>query len=520
MKAYLRHFYQYEIAIVLYCFDEGVFRLAARKHAPRLRGPRDGVGTPIDLQRTRQVHEWRETLRLRPVVVQAKRLDVAEGEKRQRREYQARDDAEGGETQPRQPVAVPQNAHQGDEAENDGGDGADECESADHGAHDAGQGEQTGAQRRSLSTRCLDRLLTFRAGHHLAGESVFHLEPSAAIARQRQSHERLPFRSGAFVSLFYEFQRTIDKRCFIMVTCAIQNRRLWRAEGESPSGNEAEDGAVKPVSIMPSSIFFKVELPSATTWFYFSGLLAVALFFKFTRLLSVRNLDVLTVFLLMPGLLLLLASEGRDWWGYVWLFCASGYFLRALSVRFDLGAPTGVESQPESGGPALAGSNPLCQPDYGAGLAAARRHAAHRTASKPHQFRTQRDRKTPRRPCGGTAVACLGRTRPGNAVPPLHRRRHGVDRLASLRRRTRRHRGGDLLSALALHLPADAGDGAGRRTLGTRLANGADDLVGVLLPPADSGRLFPGRGGRQRAVSGADVAGVVEFLLAARRAAF
>jgi hypothetical protein len=78
---------------------------------------------------------------------------------------------------------------------------------------------------------------------------------------------------------------------------------------------------------MDSSIFFDVNLPSATTWFYFSALLAVALFFKFTRLLSVRNLDILTVFLLMPGMLLALASEGRDWWAYFWLFIASGYLL-------------------------------------------------------------------------------------------------------------------------------------------------------------------------------------------------
>src|SRR5215467_11947084 len=53
------------------------------------------------------------------------------------------------------------------------------------------------------------------------------------------------------------------------------------------------------------SIFFEFNLPNATTWFYFSLLLGVALFFKFSRLLSVRNWDVLTLFLLVPGLLLL-----------------------------------------------------------------------------------------------------------------------------------------------------------------------------------------------------------------------
>src|SRR2546423_15585802 len=51
------------------------------------------------------------------------------------------------------------------------------------------------------------------------------------------------------------------------------------------------------------SVFLDFSLPIATTWFYFSWLLAVALFFKFSRLLSIRNWDVVTVFLLVPGLL-------------------------------------------------------------------------------------------------------------------------------------------------------------------------------------------------------------------------
>jgi hypothetical protein len=54
----------------------------------------------------------------------------------------------------------------------------------------------------------------------------------------------------------------------------------------------------------PLSTFLDFNLPNATTWFYFSFLLAVALFFKFSRLLSVRNLDVVMIFLLVPGLLL------------------------------------------------------------------------------------------------------------------------------------------------------------------------------------------------------------------------
>ncbi len=55
----------------------------------------------------------------------------------------------------------------------------------------------------------------------------------------------------------------------------------------------------------PSAVFLDFSLPNATTWFYFSWLLAIALFFKFARLLSVRNWDVITVFLLVPGLLVI-----------------------------------------------------------------------------------------------------------------------------------------------------------------------------------------------------------------------
>src|ERR1700676_169746 len=92
--------------------------------------------------------------------------------------------------------------------------------------------------------------------------------------------------------------------------------------------------------------FPDITLHNATTWFYFSGLLAVALFFKFSRLLSIRNWDVLTLFLMMPGLLLLLESiKCNRWWGYLWLVSASGYFfvrclLDLILVRRPALSPT------------------------------------------------------------------------------------------------------------------------------------------------------------------------------------
>lgn len=124
------------------------------------------------------------------------------------------------------------------------------------------------------------------------------------------------------------------------------------------------------------SVFLDFSLPNATTWFYFSWLLAIALFFRFSRVLSMRNWDVLTLFLLVPGLLVIQASRTTNlstaqqpaievasaiglggghglgvgtgaagaavclheaqprldaarwlWWGYLWLLCGSGYFL-------------------------------------------------------------------------------------------------------------------------------------------------------------------------------------------------
>ncbi len=83
------------------------------------------------------------------------------------------------------------------------------------------------------------------------------------------------------------------------------------------------------------SIFVHLVLPNPTVWFYFSALLALALFLKFSRLLSIRNLDVVTLFLFMPGLLLLTESGGENRWGFGWLLGASGYFF--ARCLFDLG---------------------------------------------------------------------------------------------------------------------------------------------------------------------------------------
>jgi hypothetical protein len=104
-----------------------------------------------------------------------------------------------------------------------------------------------------------------------------------------------------------------------------------------------------------ASIFLDFNLPNAATWFYFSLMLVIGLFLRFNRIISIRNWDLLALFLLAPGFLLLqeahfllytaknngldstanekLISRGKAllFWGYVWLIAGSGYwFIRCL----------------------------------------------------------------------------------------------------------------------------------------------------------------------------------------------
>lgn len=73
---------------------------------------------------------------------------------------------------------------------------------------------------------------------------------------------------------------------------------------------------------MPTSLFQYEMLP--TTWFYVSTLIILAVFFKFNRFWSVRNLDLIGLILLTPGMLLLAMRD--DQWGYIWFF-AIGFLL-------------------------------------------------------------------------------------------------------------------------------------------------------------------------------------------------
>lgn len=72
---------------------------------------------------------------------------------------------------------------------------------------------------------------------------------------------------------------------------------------------------------------------NAETWFYLSLLLILAVFFKFGRIWSVRNLDLMLLLSLAPGLLFVKLIPTWSTLGYCWLFAVSGLLL--LRLLFD-----------------------------------------------------------------------------------------------------------------------------------------------------------------------------------------
>src|SRR4029453_4347206 len=58
-----------------------------------------------------------------------------------------------------------------------------------------------------------------------------------------------------------------------------------------------------------SEILFHYHKVDPTTWVYLSSLLTICLFFKFNRFWSVRNLDLVLLILLAPGLLMVNQSR-------------------------------------------------------------------------------------------------------------------------------------------------------------------------------------------------------------------
>ena len=84
-----------------------------------------------------------------------------------------------------------------------------------------------------------------------------------------------------------------------------------------------------------SDILFHYHRVNPTTWFYFASLLSIALFFKFNRLWSIRNLDLLGLILLAPGILAVeyggyKANVADQQLGFVWVFVVTGWFLARM----------------------------------------------------------------------------------------------------------------------------------------------------------------------------------------------
>lgn len=68
---------------------------------------------------------------------------------------------------------------------------------------------------------------------------------------------------------------------------------------------------------------------NAATWFYLSTLLILAVFYRFNRIWSLRNVDLVLLLLAAPGLIFV-RNEGTQQLGYIWLFSLSGLYLVRL----------------------------------------------------------------------------------------------------------------------------------------------------------------------------------------------
>ncbi len=87
-------------------------------------------------------------------------------------------------------------------------------------------------------------------------------------------------------------------------------------------------------------ILFHYERVNPTSWAYLSSLLMLALFFKFNRIWSVRNVDLFLLIMLAPGLLLVQwAAENEgfranaaniEYLGFLWLLVTQGVLLVRL----------------------------------------------------------------------------------------------------------------------------------------------------------------------------------------------
>jgi hypothetical protein len=87
-------------------------------------------------------------------------------------------------------------------------------------------------------------------------------------------------------------------------------------------------------------------------WLFLSLLGCLTLFFKFSRLWSVRNLDLLLLFVLVPGMMLVVGKDSSlVWSAYIWLFVGSAFWLARCLI--DLGLARRPVLEPNLNTPGL-----------------------------------------------------------------------------------------------------------------------------------------------------------------------
>src|SRR5438046_7312975 len=84
-----------------------------------------------------------------------------------------------------------------------------------------------------------------------------------------------------------------------------------------------------------NEILFQYQRVPPTTWVYLSSLMAIALYFKFSRLLTIRNVDLLGLILFGPGLLCVTYGQTNhlpdvEKLGFAWLFILDAAFVVRL----------------------------------------------------------------------------------------------------------------------------------------------------------------------------------------------
>ena len=119
-----------------------------------------------------------------------------------------------------------------------------------------------------------------------------------------------------------------------------------------------------------SVILYQYEKVNPTSWAYLSSLLLLALFFKFNRVFSIRNLDLFLLISLAPGLLLVQFSFENEGFkpelslqlqalGFLWLFAVGGLLMTRLLLDAAMVRRPLLEPNLNAAGLAFLGSSLL-----------------------------------------------------------------------------------------------------------------------------------------------------------------